>query len=254
MKPIFLFFPILLLCQCSNPNEHKSDEACNQEAAINETIVAQQTATISPEKESSHCNERAVESESSHNAFLIRKVKNLRKIRIECDTIYEGRFPFLDNIRIYKNNRLLYSAPKDLYNVGEDFLLISYGDRTGYILLGKEGAVDNNTLLVVQYFADSDNTYATDLSGELIGDLDNDGYIEIIGWGLVEAVCNNNDCDSCYYNPIVVYQLDEQCHLDTALTKELNLARFGCYLGTEPTYDTICNCSRKVTYCGTSLW
>ena len=243
MKHLYLLLALLfLLCQCTC---HKQEND-TQHNAIDSTVVDDIIDSLCVDETIIHTSLTDIEK-----SFSISKLVNHKDIHVVCDTLYEGFAPYLDNLKFYRNDHLLYIAPIDMYKT-EDIEYLSYNDNVNYLLISKYSPIDNLTLLVVQFFSDSDTTYSTELSKEIVCDIDNDGFLEIVGWGLAETICN--DCDSCYYNPIIAYQFDESCHLDTTLTRELNTICYGCYLGTNISYDTICLCAREVLYNGISIW
>jgi hypothetical protein len=73
-------------------------------------------------------------------------------------------------------------------------------------------------------------------------DIDGDGIKEWFGTlHITEPPCNN--CDSCYYNPILYYEINEQgTILDSALTVKMNKQKWGVFYGYEQTENIIAHC------------
>ncbi|NCC99671.1 MAG: hypothetical protein EOL95_08245 [Bacteroidia bacterium] len=64
---------------------------------------------------------------------------------------------------------------------------------------------------------------------EFFNDIDNDGYYEIGGRELTDAVCL--DCDSVLYQPFMMYKLDNHFEFDSILSRKMTKKTYGVYLG-----------------------
>lgn len=77
-------------------------------------------------------------------------------------------------------------------------------------------------------------TRAEWLCADTILDVNNDGVLDVVGRDLIEAVCV--DCDSCYYNPYMVYSLGKELVENDTLEKQLAELIYGSYIGNRMSY------------------
>ena len=175
---------------------------------------------------------------------------SLDSLYITADTIYEDEMPLLTNIRLMYGNTLVFYDSITFFETNNE-QIIPCNDTVLYFLINEFDPVSMKSLHVIR--VSNYKVSKKDIYGQLIQDIDQDGILEIIGQELSEVACL--DCDSAEYatySPVLVHKLDEYCILDEALTKELTILKYGCYLG-EQCIDTFLP-TKPVIYNGITLW
>ena len=77
---------------------------------------------------------------------------------------------------------------------------------------------------------------------QLLMDLDNDGFLEVGGFDVIDAYCL--DCDSAYYNPAQIYKLGNEFKFDEVSSEIVTKQIYGVYLGNERK-DTVLKVYKK---------
>ena len=174
---------------------------------------------------------------------------NSNPIHVVADTIHEigETSPKFVNLQILYDNHIIFSDSNSVYE--DTIQYISYHDSVHYALFNLFDPISSKTLCVLKW-TNTKNVILNRVVGQLICDIDSDGITEIVGQEYTDAICV--DCDSCYYSPICVWKLQEECLFDNSLTKELTSLKFGCFLGIEP-IDTILTCT-SLEYNSIPIW
>lgn len=198
--------------------------------------------------------------------------KSSHTIEVDKDTsIYEGIYIGMlgsDSVLInsepsdgdWRVNPIIYLNRKVIYkekNGNKEFLISQSQTKTillknnidGYILITM---VDPP--FVDKWFILRVHNKKVEKTGsaikEVFNDIDNDGYYEIGGRELTDAVCL--DCDSILYQPYKIFKLGNELEFDSILSKNLTIKLYGTYLG--PIYkDTVLQQKENIDWNNTNL-
>lgn len=162
------------------------------------------------------------------NTFF--EICNYSVSTIEADTLYETEsMQLLHNIGIKDSiGNVLFYDTTYFYTKNGLISQIFYNDTIYYLLLELFDPIDSPQLMVLTY----NKTRCIDttiIAMDTICDINMDGIFEIISRGSVEVPCV--DCDSCYYNPIYVYDCIDFFRFDSLLSQNLTEQYYGCFLG-----------------------
>jgi hypothetical protein len=155
---------------------------------------------------------------------------------------------------IYLNNKVIYKET----NGSKDFLI----SKSETKIVSLKNNIDEYILLTMvdppfvdKWFILRVHNQKIEQTGsaikEIFNDIDNDGYYEIGGRELTDAVCL--DCDSILYQPYKIYKLGNELEFDSILSKNLTIKLYGTYLG--PNYkDTVLQQKEKIDWNNTKLF
>jgi hypothetical protein len=117
--------------------------------------------------------------------------------------------------------------------------------RVHYFLLTQSDPIVSDEWKVITFQNGKVNSVQTIIKG-LFEDVDHDSFIEAGGKKIVEAVCDN--CDSMYYEPILIYEFGSKLMFEEKLSKKVTMDLYnGIYLGTESS-DSILQYNQKFDF------
>lgn len=145
---------------------------------------------------------------------------------LKYDSVYQFPKLFLGDKLLYKEtNRRPYSFKLNDINV-------IYLENIFYILLTYKDVLYGDKKIVFK--VDNDRINQFTVGSDYFGDLDSDGFIEIGGAGNIEGYGNN--ADSGYYNPVKIYEFNNNFLLDSNMSKKITLEVFEEFKGFERKY------------------
>lgn len=176
---------------------------------------------------------------------------------LESDSVFIESKPSDSNWRvsptIFLNNNIIYKETNAsrtfLISQSETKIISLKNNMNGYILLTRTDPpyLDKWFILRIYNKKVVQTGYAIK---EILNDIDNDGYYEVGGRELTDAVCL--DCDSLFYQPYKIYKLGKEFEFDEILSKELTIKLYGTYLGSNYK-DTVLQQKENVNWNNTKL-
>ena len=146
----------------------------------------------------------------------------------KSDTI---EFDWQDNLVVYLGKEVLYrDTNRGFYKITPSNVKIIQlkSQKIAYILITKNDTpFDDKWFILKVCNRQVKETYT--VIKEILEDLDNDGFFEIGGIELIDAVCL--DCDSSYYRPFEIYKLNEKFEFDSIASKDFTMKLYGTFLG-----------------------
>lgn len=132
---------------------------------------------------------------------------------------------------LYLENELLFQErDSTLFFLTDkkNIKIVNIDDSQSYILLTKIDPVRGDSWLILRVKKKNVVSIYCAIK-DIFNDIDKDGYYEVGGRGLTDAVCL--DCDSIVYEPYKIYKLAHEFTFDSILSKELTIKLYGTYLG-----------------------
>ncbi len=131
-----------------------------------------------------------------------------------------------DKIIYTDDTRKIYSLKK------EDITLANDVYDTKYLILKEIDVLFQDKFCVIEI---NNNEVLVSFSlSDYLEDIDNDGFVEIGGFGIIEGYCS--DCDSGYYSPAKIYELNKTYRLDSTTSRKMTLERYDKFLGYDNEY------------------
>ena len=160
---------------------------------------------------------------------------------IKSDTI---EFDWQRNLIIYLGDKILYKDNgKSIYLINSSNVKIIQlaFQKIAYILITEKMLPEEDQWVIFKVYNQQVELIYHWVYEDLLEDIDNDGFFEVGGRGLIESVCMG--CDSCYYGPFEIYKLNETFEFDTVLSKKLTKELYGIFLEFDNyNYDTVLYC------------
>ncbi len=131
--------------------------------------------------------------------------------------------------KIYLNDSVIYLEDKFLLIEfkANSISYISIDELNGYILFHERDPLAKKKLCIFQV-TDNEITKRYALA-TFFGDIDNDGFVEVGGFPLIEGYCQS--CDSAFYTPAFIYELNTEFFLDSNLSRIITETRYYEFLG-----------------------
>lgn len=157
-------------------------------------------------------------------------------IHIVASREYLGDDTLYSDFKVFKGNAIIHHDTSNHFSIDRKKCFIKRVESTNYIFLSMVDIPFEDKWQVLEVRQDGVTLHANILKN-IFADINRDGYYEVGGKHVTDAVCI--DCDSVLYSPYLVYSLRDRLEFDSVLSRKLTMETYGVFLGFEVVYDTI---------------
>lgn len=139
--------------------------------------------------------------------------------------------------KVFHGDKIIYTdGTRRIYSLkNEDITLTNNVFDTKYLILKVIDVLFQDKFCIIGI--DNSEVFVSFSLSDYLGDIDNDGFVEIGGFGIIEGYCS--DCDSGYYSPAKIYELNKTCRFDSTTSKKMTLERYDKFLGYDNEYTPV---------------